>query len=401
MKQVRFIHAADLHLGRLFSGFSQMPTQMYKHLCRSGYRAFTRLVDTAIKEQVDFVILAGDIYDVELHNLKAQAFFQKEMVRLSHHEIPVFIVHGNHDFMGGSSFQLAFPSNVSVFAETVENKYLETSTGVSIELVGFSYDKQNIKEKMINQYQKQYLADFHIAILHGNLGNSGQHQYAPFTISDLQEKQFDYYALGHIHKRETISSQPLAIYPGSLVGSTNKEVGEKGFYLISMDESEIKTDFRSVADTIWMRQTIRILELTDFQHLVHQVQMQIKQWVQLDTFILLHLCVDFSECHELNLELLDETQLLEVLQDEDVDEDLSIWIYHLQFITPHQIDEGHFFQEINLLADSLSIVELQEFLSPLINHPRGYRYFDYLDEDEMQNLLTEAKQELFLQWYAK
>ena len=69
---------------------------------------------------------------------------------------------------------------------------------------------------MTAQYTKMSDAPFHIGMLHGSVEGDAEHnRYAPFQIRELKEKQFDYWALGHIHKREILSEEPCIIYPGT------------------------------------------------------------------------------------------------------------------------------------------------------------------------------------------
>ena len=69
---------------------------------------------------------------------------------------------------------------------------------------------------MTAQYTKMSDAPFHIGMLHGSVEGDAEHnRYAPFQIRELKEKLFDYWALGHIHKREILSEEPYMIYPGT------------------------------------------------------------------------------------------------------------------------------------------------------------------------------------------
>lgn len=103
MKQVKFIHAADLHLDSPFKGMEMNVSQsVWERMKQSTFESFERIVDKAIQERVDFVLLAGDLYDEETRSLRAQVFVREQMKRLSQYDIPVFIIHGNHDHLGGS-----------------------------------------------------------------------------------------------------------------------------------------------------------------------------------------------------------------------------------------------------------------------------------------------------------
>ena len=257
MKNITFIHAADLHLGGMFSGFRHLPDPLFEKLITSSYKALKNLVQTAIKEKVNFVLLAGDIYDVDQRSLKAQIQFQKAMEELNKAEIPVYLIHGNHDFLEGKYFNLSLPPNVHVFGEEVEVEEYRKNDGTTVMLYGFSYEKRHVRARMIDGYIKQTVGDFHIGLLHGNLeGETAHGNYAPFTKKDLLEKGFDYWALGHIHKRMVVLDNPAAVYPGCLQGRNKKETGEKGFYLIELSDVGTKMEFRPASVLDWQEEIV-------------------------------------------------------------------------------------------------------------------------------------------------
>ena len=91
MKQVKFIHAADLHLDSPFKGMEMNVSQsVWERMKQSTFESFERIVDKAIQERVDFVLLAGDLYDAE-RSLRAQVFVREQMKRLSQYDIPVLL----------------------------------------------------------------------------------------------------------------------------------------------------------------------------------------------------------------------------------------------------------------------------------------------------------------------
>lgn len=80
---------------------------------------------------------------------------------------------------------------------------------------------------------------FHIGMLHGSVEGDAEHnRYAPFQIRELKEKQFDYWALGHIHKREILSEEPYIIYSGNIQGRHRKETGERVRTLLNLRNKE-------------------------------------------------------------------------------------------------------------------------------------------------------------------
>src|SRR5699024_8283616 len=107
-------------------------------------------------------------------------------------------------------------------------------------IYGFSYVKRDVKENKAKQFTiKHNEAIYHIAMLHGSLHGDQDHDpYAPFRLEDLQREPFDYWALGHIHKRAIIQEKPPIVYPGNIQGRHRKESGAKGCYYIEMNQME-------------------------------------------------------------------------------------------------------------------------------------------------------------------
>lgn len=402
LKPIRFIHAADLHLGGKFKDFKELPKKYSDFLNSSGYNAYQKLIDTAVEEQVDFVIFAGDIYNVEDKNLKAQVEFKKGMNRLSEHSIPVFVIHGNHDYLGGTKFNLALPENVHVFSKKVEHKQLTTKTGASVELVGFSYGQNHISEKMVDQYEKLGVADYSIGILHGNFGGRQEHgNYAPFTITDLREKEFQYWALGHIHKRDIVSTSPYAVYPGSLVGRNRKETGAKGFYQVTLDGADCHLDFIEAAEVKWLEMDIVFEEVTGFDSLITKIQRELRELKEIGTSTLLHLRLDFSNCENVDYSILKEEEVLSALQNEE-DEDVPfVWIHRLELVLSNvNLENGHILHDLYEVASQMSTTELREIVTPLTSHVDINKngIFSDLDDEFLQELMQEAKVELLKLW---
>ncbi len=278
MKQISFIHAADLHLDSPMVGLKYLPANILSRVRESTFAALEKLTAAAIDRNVDFVVLAGDLYDGEDRSLRAQSRFRNEMKKLLQHNIPVFVIHGNHDHLNGSWVHLDMPENVHVFGSDLEMKRLQTKRGETIHLYGFSYLQRHVFDKRIEDYQKIDPADFHIGILHGNEGGSTDHDnYAPFTIKDLHEKQFDYWALGHIHKRTIVSENPPIIYPGNTQGRNKKELGVKGCYHVTLNETETKMEFVETSTVIWDEVTIDTAESDNFQEIFQLCQLTIER----------------------------------------------------------------------------------------------------------------------------
>ena len=148
MKKISFIHGADLHLDSPMVGLSYLPKEIFERLKESTFTALSKLIDAAIQHSVDFVILAGDLFDEQDRSVRAQTRLRKEMERLKAHKISVYIIHGNHDHLNGEWIHLNMPENVHIFSDKVEMKTFVKSNTV-VHLYGFSYGNTSFKDKSI------------------------------------------------------------------------------------------------------------------------------------------------------------------------------------------------------------------------------------------------------------
>lgn len=111
---VKFIHCADLHLDSPFKSRSYLSQSIFEDMQKSAYESFKKIVDLALNEEIDFMIVSGDLFDQQNRTLRAEVFLKEQFERLSKEQIFVYICHGNHDPLS-SSIGTEWPDNVSVF----------------------------------------------------------------------------------------------------------------------------------------------------------------------------------------------------------------------------------------------------------------------------------------------
>ena len=112
---MKFIHTADVHLDSPLHGLSNYPDAPATQLRGASRDAFVRLIDHAIDESVDFVVIAGDLYDGDWRDHNTGIFFIREMGRLKRAGIPAFVLLGNHDAENEMTKRLTLPDNVIKF----------------------------------------------------------------------------------------------------------------------------------------------------------------------------------------------------------------------------------------------------------------------------------------------
>ena len=244
MSQPVFVHAADLHLGAPLRELGKNLKEEAKQLLFDlAPNAVSNLIDLTISRKAEFLVLAGDIYDKALREPAAQLLFRRQMERLNGENIQVYIVHGNHDPTSSDLEEyVTLPSNVKVFEPNKEEVVThQLRDGSKVLIAGISYWRFDVTENLVPRLRavadEKTRGDARaiIGILHTNVGSDGEHaRYAPCTVSDLADSPFDYWALGHVHKRSVneMGSHRYWAYPGNLQGRFFKEEGSKGALVV-------------------------------------------------------------------------------------------------------------------------------------------------------------------------
>ena len=223
---MKLLHIADLHLDSPFTGLTKQLHSLQKHLIQSPYQAFERCVSIAINQAVDLMVIAGDIYDTEQQTVTAQHFFLKQLERLHIAKIHLF----KEQEVTAIDIPLADDQTVRCY--------------------GFSYTKRWVDARMIDSYPvNPHETTYTLGVLHGQ--ESGDH-YAPFDLESLLSKNYDYWALGHIHQAQVLKEQPLIQYPGTIQGRHRKELGDKGAFIVELKpQTPAKSQFISLAPIVW------------------------------------------------------------------------------------------------------------------------------------------------------
>ncbi|EOL44500.1 metallophosphoesterase family protein [Enterococcus caccae] len=264
---MKILHTADLHLDRSFEGLKNSPKQIAEKLQKANPKVVTAIVDIAIKNQVDAVILAGDTFHQSRTSIRTQAYFIDEMKRLDREGIPVIMSFGNHDYYAAERYWFDFPKNMFLFQkEQVETHYFMTKNQEKVAITGFSYEHPWINEDKLSAFPTKDLGtDIHIGIYHGDTTNNGYQNYAPFSFSEMKTKGYDYWALGHIHQPQVVSADPLIVYPGTPQGHTKKERTVQGVAIVSVESGHATVHFEPVAQVVWQMTTYSLNQARNLQ----------------------------------------------------------------------------------------------------------------------------------------
>jgi exonuclease SbcD len=267
---MRFLHAADIHLDSPLRGLDRYEGAPADEIRGATRRALENLVTLAIEEEVDFVILGGDLFDGDWPDFNTGLFFVRQMVRLDTSDIPVFAVRGNHDAESKMSRKLPWPRNVRFFSSSRPETLAASDVGVVLH--GQSFPNQKVIEDLAARYPSAVSGQFNIGVLHTSLdGREGHAVYAPTSLDVLRTKGYDYWALGHVHKREIVSRDPLVVFPGNTQGRHIRETGSKGCDLVTLDGDDLRSEHRPLDVLRWCVAEIDISGAADLDEILGRV----------------------------------------------------------------------------------------------------------------------------------
>ena len=242
----KFSHITDCHLG----------SWRNPKLRELNLRAFERSILISIKEQVDFILITGDFFDVNIPQLAPVKKAVEILKQARDSGIPIYMIYGSHDFNTANISMIDILHSAELFIKPTEFQFnsdsvilkffVDKKTGAKI--TGISGRKVGLDKEIYEKLDKKKLETedgFKIFLLH-----RGIQEILPINMQfrdsiplSLIPKGFDYYGGGHIHKRfEKKIDNSLIAYPGPLFGSTFQDLedtakGEKrGFYIISFDK---------------------------------------------------------------------------------------------------------------------------------------------------------------------
>lgn len=403
---MKFIHAADIHLDSPLCGLTRYEGAPVQAMQTATRRALINLVDFACHEAVDFVLLAGDLYDGDWRDYNTGLFFHRQMNRLREAEIPVFIIYGNHDAASHLTRQLRLPDNVTQFnTQCPETVTLERH---QVAIHGQSFATKAVTEDLSAAYPPALPDYFNIGLLHTAAnGREGHSAYAPCSIQTLLSKGYDYWALGHIHQFEILHQKPYVVFSGNLQGRHIRETGAKGCVLVEVKENHIIQVNRQFVDVLrweWIR--IDITQLVHIEELQTQLHEKIHKLIQDVEDKPLAIRLEIVGCSDLSKELHSHIErwqneiramVIEISQEQ-------VWLEKIQFHIQEAIEpsieiEGALNElEQTLHEFSTNTVNLQtlakEFRSlksALPSEILQTAHFDPESPETIQQLLKEVK----------
>jgi DNA repair exonuclease SbcCD nuclease subunit len=249
MRSMKIVHAADLHIDSPLVGLARYESAPVERLRGATRRAFERLIELCIAEQASLLLIAGDVFDGDWRDYSTGLFFAAQLARLRPAGVQVVITAGNHDAQSQITRELRLPENVHVLSTRKPESVRFESLGVVVHGQGFAL--RDVSDDLAARYPGALSGLFNIGLLHTALGGRPGHAfYAPTSIEVLRSKGYDYWALGHVHTREVVSTEPLVIFPGNLQGRHARETGPKGATVLSVHDGRVVEQRHEVLDAV-------------------------------------------------------------------------------------------------------------------------------------------------------
>jgi DNA repair exonuclease SbcCD nuclease subunit len=235
---MKLVHAADLHIDSPLRGLSRYEGAPADQIRGATRRAFENLCELCVQEQASVLLIAGDVFDGDWRDYSTGLFFAAQMARLREAGVRVVMLRGNHDAKSQISRELRLPDNVRELSTRRPETIVLEDLGIAVHGQGFA--AREVPEDLAAKYPAPIASVFNVGLLHTSLnGREGHEPYAPTSADVLRGKGYDYWALGHVHAREVVATDPYVVFPGNLQGRHARETGPKGASVLSVEHGRV------------------------------------------------------------------------------------------------------------------------------------------------------------------
>jgi len=277
---MRLVHAADLHIDSPLLGLERYEGAPVDQIRRATRRATENLVELCIDERAELLVLAGDLYDDDWRDYSTGLFFAAQMARLKDAGIRVVWIRGNHDAASKITRHLRLSDNVRELSTKRAESVVYEDIGVAVH--GMGYPSPSVDGSLVEGYPAPCSGLFNVGLLHTAVdGRPGHARYAPCSVSQLVNKGYEYWALGHVHTREVLHQDPWVVFPGNLQGRHMRETGPKGATLIHTEGLKVVSVEHRVLDVVrWIKVPVDVTAARDLDQVLSAVEGALSQATQ-------------------------------------------------------------------------------------------------------------------------
>lgn len=204
-------------------------------------------------------------------------FFVKQATRLRAAGIPLFVIAGNHDAANKMTRSLPLPDNVTFFSADAPQTV--TLDDLDVAIHGQSFATAEVLDDLSLAYPAAIRGCLNIGLLHTSADGREDHDpYAPCSLDGLKLKGYDYWALGHIHKREVLCREPWVAFAGNIQGRHIRETGPKGCYLVQVDDQRrLEATFHPLDVMRWEVAQVDLQQISHADDVLQEVTASLEQ----------------------------------------------------------------------------------------------------------------------------
>jgi len=336
---VRFVHAADIHLDSPLKGLEKYESAPVEKIREATREAFKNLIAFCLEEKVDLLLISGDLFDGDLKDFKAGLFLTSQLKRLSNANIPTVIIRGNHDAEAKMTKKLHWPALVHELNVKKPETIVFKQLGVAVH--GQGYAQRDIFDDMSQHYPAPISGMFNIGMLHTALqGRDGHAAYSPTSVEKLRSKGYEYWALGHVHTREVVDTNPYIIFPGNIQGRHAKELGPKGVTLVTIEGAEVESVTEQCLDVVrWDHCRVDVSEAANESDVYGAIRQSISEAEDRAEGRLLACRVTLFGATELHADLVSRQEDWAYgIRAEMTDSEGDVWIEKIRFKTQTRLE---------------------------------------------------------------
>lgn len=259
MDRVKILHFSDLHFD---TPFKDLPGDLGQIRRLELRECFSKIVDLAIKEKIEILLMAGDLFDNLTVEKNTLTFIQREIQRLGN--IKIFIAAGNHDPYNEKSFykMIEWGKNVHIFKENIEEINIPE---LNVVVYGASFKDKYIRTSQLKDFSipSNNSDKINLMVLHGTISSVQEgEEYNPLTLDSIAKSKVDYLALGHIHGFSGINRvhNTYYAYSGCPEGRGFDELGEKGVILGEVGKHYVDLKFIPLSKRKYFVEEVDITE---------------------------------------------------------------------------------------------------------------------------------------------
>lgn len=263
---MKFVHIADMHFDSPFATLSDKGNLGEKRRIEQR-NVFRKVIEYIKENEIKYFFISGDLYEHQYIRKSTIEYINNLFNEIKNTQI--FISPGNHDPYLKKSYYSTYQWNDNVH---IFNSQFEKVESQDIDIYGYGFDDFYCSETNFESLKIENPEKINILVIHGTLDGtkSEDKQYNSISKKDLEEKGFDYIALGHIHKNN-FSKNGKIIYPGSTISLGFDELGEHGMVTGEIEKKENKLDFIKLDETEFVEHEIECTEINSIEELIEKI----------------------------------------------------------------------------------------------------------------------------------